>query len=697
MTSTLTRCHIEEIISNIDFLETISYVSIYKLIDGIFRNKNSEVANFLQIYPITSFLVAISLKHEYQKKKSPTADQIELLLDLLSKYFEDLSQDFANLINSKGQDHEVNFLQLQVGMQYLVTKDNPETFEFQTSEFLQKVPSKFNDYFFNRFGFSVDDAILFYQKINSRHAKLLTNRIKKIEKIRENYKQFQNFRNGDKDDRSHEIINDAVSTLFSNSQDPYLFRFDEFVKNENVEKIDEFKKYLNMLSCKFGQGEQGYDSPLDPNIFDNKPIINLENDTFFCPNPHMLFYKLPVILENFIKEIPSQVDNISTKYFEKKSEYLETKIQDYLSRIFKGNIIHKNCEFQTENGEVDILIEFDNKILIVEAKSGNINPVSKRGGIKSLIKDLEDLIEEANEQGRKAREYIKSSEAAKFVDGDGNEFEIKYKPGHTQFYLLSVTLEPFSALATNPKTLKALGLFENDDYSWTVNLSDFDIITRILPSPGFLLHFMRQRLDAINTDMLFSGNELAFLSWYLKIGSLGLSEQYRKTGQKIALSGEVFSDITDHYTKGTPIPVLEIESEILDFIKILEKTRPENYTNIIFLLLDQIKSMRTDFVNGMKTVTEKTNSDHTPHDFTLRSNELDVGISFVASPPGFNIKSFTEHCELRKYQTRMTRWLGILRILENKIPLDDIFVYFEYPYEENKVLAEKSKRNPLKK
>ena len=128
-----------------------------------------------------------------------------------------------------------------------------------------------------------------------------------------------------------------------------------------------------------------------------------------------------------------------------RATFTEKKIVESLGAIFDKKKILQNLfyEFQGQRYEADVLIPYDNKIILLEAKSGFFSEPAKRGGIMSLKKDLQNLIHSAFEQSRRTMSYIKSTENAVFTDERGLEiYKIEMACEKMEFYLINVTLEP---------------------------------------------------------------------------------------------------------------------------------------------------------------------------------------------------------------------------------------------------------------
>jgi len=141
------------------------------------------------------------------------------------------------------------------------------------------------------------------------------------------------------------------------------------------------------LSCKFGETNKDFNSPLDENAIITKPIINnIDGNKYFSPIPQDLVYNLPLIFESFLEEERQRQTKIWQNYQNIKSKYTEDKIYEYFSRLFPKQSIFKNLRYyyQEQKFEVDVLILYDNKIFIIESKAGAFTEPAKRGAIKRL-------------------------------------------------------------------------------------------------------------------------------------------------------------------------------------------------------------------------------------------------------------------------------------------------------------------------
>ena len=457
------------------------------------------------------------------------------------------------------------------------------------------------------------------------------------------------------------------------------------------------------MSCKFGETNKDFNSPLDENAIITKPIINnIDGNKYFSPIPQDLVYNLPLIFESFLEEERQRQTKIWQNYQNIKSKYTEDKIYEYFSRLFPKQSIFKNLRYyyQEQKFEVDVLILYDNKIFIIESKAGAFTEPAKRGAIERLKTDLKKLIEDAYQQGRRVRDYIKSAKTAVFKDKNGKKvLDIKFKPNKIDFFLINVTLEPLMSLATGLKRLQSLGLFEKNEYPWSVNLFELDLITRHIPSPTIFIHYLEKRLLAQDENIFHAFDELTFFAWYLEKGNFYVPmTDEGKTPNLVSLDGSWVAMFDDHYLYGKDTPQLKIEPDLVKIIRILEVLHPVGYSNIASALLDFDHQARGLILKNMNELINKTKKDRKKHDFTVLYKEIDTGFTFMTQCGREGLRErLGSYCAMKKYQTKTRRWIGIGRdVLDDEWFVNE-FLYLDFPWKSDPRMDELLKIYPFKR
>lgn len=700
---------IEGIIKGVDPVELLCQIS---LLTQFFPEGKPESNQDLTDKPTLHFLAGLCLKNGNPSNKHPNNQEIVKTMDLLDKYF---LYDFQELILQSAKKKKVSDLDvliLSARLQKMVSQINPNIYKFQLEDFLQNVFSKLDNYFVKKMGFTVSDALNFGRKIMQRYERLLNRRRDKAKEAGETAKsklrdpiRGAELREtlGKKNITEEEFMEFcAVSLMFTLTKEIFVFGADEFCKDERIKEIEKFKNYLKALSCKFGEVNKGFDSPLDENKIDTRPIINVNNGKYFSPIPKDLIFNLPLIFEMSLSEEKQGQTRIWQKYTKQKTQYTENRIYEYFSRLFPENHIFKNLKYtyQGQNCETDALLLYDNKIFVVESKSGAFTSHIRHGNILRLRNQLRELVEKAYQQGRRVRDYIKSTETAIFKNGKGKKvLKIRFKPDQNDFFLVNVTLEPLMELGTGLKKLQSLGLFVENEFPWSVNLFEFDLITKHIPSPTIFIHYLERRLAAQDEDVFRSFDELSLLAWYLKHGNFYIplgKDNSVPTG--IFLDGSLVGMFDNHYLYGKQAPKLRIQPDLKKIIEILEILHPIGYSNIASALLDFPHKDRRFILKNISKLIEKTKEDGKQHSFTaLYKDNLDIGFSFMTQFGRYGlIKRLGSYCVAKKYQTKKRRWIGIGRDVLDQSWFVNAFIYLDVPWKSDAKMDELLKKYPLK-
>lgn len=706
------REKLEILIKELDNIELISHLSLMKsMMPQPFCENFDEMSMELKIFkdePTLHFLLGLALKNEDYSGRTPNGDDIKQTIESVNNYFIYYSNQLILQSSVRNQVAGEDDIVLSSRLQKIIKQMNPNIYPFQMEEFIKKLYCKLDEYFLKTLGFTSFTALLFSKRIINRYAKLIKKRFEEIEdskekvrhelkdeikgaKIREQFKRKKDSINDEEIIRIYEN-----SLMFTFTQEIFVFKVNEFCREEGIKDIKKFQNYLKTFSCKFGDGNKNFDCPLDENIIVYKPIINIDSNNYFSPNFHDLTNNLPVIFEKLLEPEKQKQSKLWQSYQDLKSQFTEDRVYEYFSRIFPKEDIYRNLKYKYngEECELDLLILVDNKIFLCESKSGLFTEPAQRGAIQRLKIDLKKLIEHAFKQGNRARKYIKSSKNQIFYN-NGQQIVLNINSDSCVFYIINVTLEVLMMLATGLKKLQSMGLFEENEYPWSVNLFELDIITDIISSPSIFIHYLNSRLKAQDEDVFVGLDELSFLGYYLNVGNF--FTPLTNEGGKfdfVQLESDWLIDFDKHYLLGEEKPRLEIEPFFIDIIVLLEKDSSYGYTDTAMALLDIPHSERNKIFEQFKVLINKSLKDKKEHDFSIYLNDtLNTGYTFMTHYKNSLKKKLSGYCILKKYQTKAEQWVGIaLAIKGRNWYISDIY-YEKGPWEYNDELDKLVKKN----
>ena len=343
---------------------------------------------------------------------------------------------------------------------------------------------------------------------------------------------------------------------------------------------------LEHTSCSPGDQVEGFRDLLSDNIIFKKPIINTGDGRFLVAKPDMLLYKLDLILERLI--LDGCDDCVRDRFTKRRAKHLEEKTHRLVSGVFPKDCVFKNVYYYYKSKwmELDILVIYDNKVLIMESKSGDIASQAVRDGRRDMIGRIDGIMKKALKQCKTAREYILSSgEAVFYADASEDRPLARVHSSDAPEILPVLTvLRPLGTIGTNLRNLESLGLFDEGGYPWLVYLYDLDVVTTVLEEPAYLVHYIQERLAAQADDRYHAASEQMLLSYYVINGSFS-NDSNGPWAFHTYLSPNLMDDIEAYYSLHGKKPKPRIPEEIASLVRDLQKGRRPGFTNITGQLL----------------------------------------------------------------------------------------------------------------
>jgi len=587
---------IEKLEKKLDICGSVDLVSKFALIELLAQTPETHNDEYpASENPFGLFLLGLFLNHNNLTSSAQEADFQEvygLLVGIFQK--NQLLLILNNIINAKGDR-----LSFQANSRKLLDDNNPHVFPKQKKEYVQAIFRPFNEAFNKELGFTIDDAYGFAKIIHTRLDAVLKNYSKEIQKIKnkteEKYrtdKKYQEFLQENNMKFENVLSQYSNYLLLKSSTDALTIDFEKLcilLGFNNNEKIC-FKNYLNNLSCTFGEQVESFKTPSDENIIFYKPIIKLDENTFFICRPDVLEQRLEILFDYLLLDEKIKKSELWTKFNEIKSSYIEDKIFQWLRKVFGKKNIFRNLYYWigSDRMEIDILVIYGEKIILLEAKSGFIPVTAKVHGEK-IENRLKDLIKKPYQQNLSAHNYISSNSKSEFWNEDKTEkiLTIEKKQEH-EFLFLNITLEMLGGVYMDLKQLVDIGFYQkNTLYPWSVYFFDFEIILDILKDPIIFIHYIRERLSVNEEGVVESIDELAFLGYYLQHGNLKIQNSVTGSPNRIMLGSDFMSDLEKHYFMGEKKPHVPIPFRLKKQLRELNKKKKPAFVDEGCYLLDE--------------------------------------------------------------------------------------------------------------
>ena len=551
--------------------------------------------------PFGLFILGKFLNHNNLTKPALEADFQEIYLLLIELFKKNRNLEILNSIVNENSD-PISFYSKG---KKILDDNNPHVFPKQKKEYVESIFKPFDGYFEKEFGFTINDAYNITKLIHERLDIILKDHSKKVAIVKKDLiEKYQN------DESAQKFLQENQMTFenwLAHASNYLFFVISSSVLTINLEELstilkldkedrNHLKNYLNCFSCTFGDQFNDFKTPADENVIYYKPIIKLDENTFFVCRPDVLEQKLDVLIEYLLLDQKTEKSKLWATFTDTKSSYVEEKTFQWLRKVFGQKNVFRNLYYfvGTQRMEIDVLVLYDDKILLFEAKSGFIPVISKIHGDK-MERRLEDLIKKPYEQNLSAQRYISSNSVSEFWNQDKTRkiLTIKKKAYDFEFLFINVTLEMLGGFFINLKDMIKCGFYEEGtDYPWSVYFFNFEIILDVLKDPIIFIHYMKERMRINAEGIIESIDELSYLGYYLKNGNLKI-EHSADVGL-ITLASDFMTDLEKHYFGNEKKPVLPITSKIKKQLKILE-----NKQNLGFV--DEGSYLLDDFFDDLKT------------------------------------------------------------------------------------------------
>ena len=355
-------------------------------------------------------------EHDLLEISDFNEQNLERLYSKVSRLYEIINLDFhiaQHARNSKiNKDLDEEEENLYVQAQQIWTNITGKRYYYFEKYYLEQLLSIHNNIFEETFGIKIQDFIDGVDKIGQSIIFELGHVCNNAHKIMDKYPDIDN----------KNVPQDVVDTMteFYNK----FIGFDLF----DVGKITNFPvKLLEQLSFAIGE-EQDFlngnyaGTPLNTLSTKIRPFIKI-NGKYYCFDQHVLFDNLYRIVKRIILY---NNPNYSESWNEKQKNASEQFCLNLFRKILPNAEIFQNiytrCYINESDKkdwrENDILIMYDDQLLVIEVKAGAFSPISPTYDFTAFKKSINELLSKPVKQGEKLLETFFKDKIINIYDKD---------------------------------------------------------------------------------------------------------------------------------------------------------------------------------------------------------------------------------------------------------------------------------------
>lgn len=438
-----------------------------------------------------------------------------------------------------------------------------------------------------------------------------------------------------------------------------------FSKEEISDSLDipeqRLENILIRLSNKLGRFPK-IENHMDFNDLYKTPIVNI-NDAFVVP-----FFPTycQAISETFYYDVIERDPDYLPEFEKKKGEVSEGRAFRYLSRAIPPDFLFPNQKFQDKMGEheiADILILFNDILLIVQNKSKLLTEAAQKGDIEAIKTDLQNSVLKAYDQCIKAKENLLAGELTSLTNNRWKDVPLNISNIHKIYFV--ITLEDrFPILLLKDLESFAEVDFKKDGYPFIVNLYDLAIITSELSTPFEFTKYLEKRIKLNSKGIIGIFDELDLLGYYLS--------NERDFRLPVLEDGQTpnFVVLVGHWEEfnKSRLPLLrrkfERDKYSLFIDEVTERAHECNDLNAFEVITNLSKLSRTERrVVGMKALEKSMQaaSNGKLHYASVKPENVAFGISLLFSPASREErkKQLVSISSVAQYISKSRLWIGI--------------------------------------
>ncbi len=403
-----------------------------------------------------------------------------------------------------------------------------------------------------------------------------------------------------------------------------------------------------------------YNSIDDFNLSNAYPFISLGDDNYLLFLNDTLYeacYETPFFWLNDDKSYrPTAMTN--------RGEFTEKYSTDCLTKVFGRENVYQNINIYDNKevvGEIDTLILYAGRAVIVQAKSKKLTINARKGNDTALADDFKKAIQNAYDQGYSCGQLLKSNKF-KLRKEDGSEI-ILSSPLY-EIFIFCVVSDHYPALEFQAREFLNIKKDDIIKFPFVTGIFTLDIVCELLNTPLYFLSYISQR-SQYNLQII-SQNETAVLGYHLS-HNLWIDESEKNS---IIVIDNKFAACIDvsMYSRRLNLPGETTPRGILTkynntfyerVINTLDDINDYNAYNLgLFLLMvneDYVEKLNTHAAQSI----DKTIADDNHHDLTLLNDEFGLIIHSNRNDTKKALPYLRAHCSASKYRAKSSLFYGL--------------------------------------
>jgi len=440
----------------------------------------------------------------------------------------------------------------------------------------------------------------------------------------------------------------------------HIFSVSEVADNVDLDH-DLVARIVEAFCFHEGAGNDQFTSLQEYNITNATPVIRLLNGEYVLFQHYSLMeaiYEGPFFWMAGDKAYSSVA-------FAHRGEFLEKVIFERLQGVFGRHVfanVHVEKSKGDEVGEIDVLVLFGDRAVILQAKSKRLTLEARKGNDAQVKDDFKNAVQDAYDQALTCAKALAEGNC-RLLDRD--MAEIKPETLIKEIFLVCVVSDHYPALAFQARQFLKAEETGAIRAPLVIDVFALDAIAEMLDTPLRLLSYfmLRSRFGA----RIISTHEFTLLSTHLK-HNLWINDEYDMVtfADDISIHLDAAMLVRREGAPGARTPdglLTRMEgTHVGRMIRNIESRAEPATISLGFLLLTLSEETLNSINDAIDRIASQAKNDGENHDITMIFEKPSAGLTIHCNdrPEREAADALIRHCELRKYSTKAAKWFGLV-------------------------------------
>lgn len=397
----------------------------------------------------------------------------------------------------------------------------------------------------------------------------------------------------------------------------------------------------------------------DFNVVAAKPLVRRLTGEFVCLQTYALaesIYESP-----FFWMLPDKAYQPTRD--KHRGEFTENFVAERLAVVFGADRVMTNVDIwqgKTKVGEIDVLVLWADRAIIVQAKSKRLTIEARKGNDQIIRDDFKKSVQDAYDQGLDCAQFM-GAPGCRFARVDGMDIELPEEV--TEIFMFCVVSDHYPALSFQTRQFLKTQEVPRVRAALVTDVFLIDVLTELLATPLYFLSFISRR--ARYAEQLLAAQELTILGYHL------MKNLWFEDKLAIVQIAEDFTSCVDiaMAVRRRGLPGLATPEGILTRYvgttlgRILHQIQARPEPAVLdqgFQLLEMGSEALDDLNRMIDQQAQRSAQDGQPHSLALMFPDRS-GFTAVVSgePDAAATRNLTTLCVRRKYAQRADLWFGM--------------------------------------